>query len=134
MQDFRFFIFAMGVIDCGLSQPIDVKPPLPEAAQNNGLERVDIEWKYPYEYSVTKYDFLIIPPEGGSIATQSFPIDDASSGQHSPLEGSYVWDVPNTAIAGDYRAELQISTKEAGGAVHDTVWRKFRIASVVGTL
>ena len=129
-----FLLILAALIGCAMSQPIEVDPELPGSAQNNGTDSVIVSWDYPYKFTVTNYD-LIIAKEGdkGSIV-QSYNVADASPGQKSPLKAFYKWNVPKDAVQGRYKAELQISTVEAGGAVHDTISRAFEVARDQGTL
>lgn len=123
------------LIGNGLSQPISVTPELPGSVQNNGSDRVIVEWNYPYSnYRVTYYDLVFVRGANKGIVAQSYNVSDISRGRSSPLNGSYVWNVPMGTPEGRYKAELQIRTVEAGGEVHDTISRAFDIARDVGDL
>jgi hypothetical protein len=122
------------LIGCGISQPMQVAPELPGSAQNNGTDRAIISWDYPYEYTVMSYDLIIARSGEKDTVVRSYNVSDTSPGQKSPLKSSYEWNVPKDAREGRYRAELQIKTVEAGGAVHDTISRAFEVARDLGNL
>jgi hypothetical protein len=129
--------FCVGINCIGLAaaEIIKVEPQLPAAAPNDGTGNVTITWNFSYGgYSVTDYTLAITyEVSGNQILQKKYTIDDKKIGEHSPLSGVYVWDVPRGQPEGIYLAELQVRTKESGTAQSGVYWR-FAIAKHQGTL
>ncbi|NPV63683.1 MAG: VWA domain-containing protein [Methanotrichaceae archaeon] len=132
-------IIMICLISCAFSQIISIDPALPERASNNGMGIVSIEWNYPYDkYTVKDYDLVIyfLGADGKSkkeFFSKPYNVGDEDKGQHSPLIGKYVWNVPKDQTEGYYQAELRINTEETGEVSGGAYW-PFGVARITGSL
>jgi hypothetical protein len=132
---FLLSFFNYEMIGFGLADTVglNVIPAPPATALNDGTGQIAITWNYSYEnYKVRNYD-LVIYRNSTLVLSKQYIINDMKNGEHSPLKGGYVWNVPKGLSEGIYTAELRVTTDGLGPVFGGVYW-PFMIAKQQGTL
>jgi hypothetical protein len=111
----NFFNSEMIGIGLATEVGLNVEPALLATALNDGTGHVIITWYYYYEnYKIQNYNIIIFKDNKQVLSNITYGINDTKNGEHSPIKGSYVWNVPIGQPEGMYTATLQIKAENLG--------------------